>query len=346
MVSTATRAADLAVRLGNRECRGDGDVAIRGVSELRTAGPSDLCFARTRKHWEEAGSPTDCVVIVPEGVTLGVVAEIISPNPSLDFSRAARMLAPAPPRPSGIHGSATVDATAALGKDVAVGAGSVVGAGCEIGARSVLHANVTLYDGARIGEDCELHAGVVVRDGVVLGDRVTVHPGSVLGGDGFGYEFDERGLLEKVPQVGGVWVGDDVEIGANTTVDRARLGTTRIGHRCKIDNLVQIAHNCELGDDTVVISQAGLAGGARTGRGVAIMAQAGVLGHLSVGDRAVIGGRAGVREDVPAGARMFGAPAMDGSKWHRSVKLTERLPELFKRLRALERRAGREDADS
>jgi UDP-3-O-[3-hydroxymyristoyl] glucosamine N-acyltransferase len=314
--------------------------------ELRSAGAGDLCFARTRKHWEEAGSPTACVILVGEGVSLGAAAEIVSPNPSLDFSRAARILVPAPARPSGIHPSAAVHPSARLATDVAVGASSVVGADCEIGSGTVLHANVTLYDGVRLGSDCELHAGVVLRDGVAIGDRAIIHSGAVLGADGFGYEFDEQGLLEKVPQVGGVSVGDDVEIGANTTIDRARLGVTRIGNRCKIDNLVQIAHNCELGDDSVVISQAGFAGGARLGRGVAVLAQAGVLGHVHVGDGAVIGARAGVKDDVPAGARMFGAPAVAGSAWHRSVKLVDRLPELLKRLRALERRVAGDDGGS
>jgi UDP-3-O-[3-hydroxymyristoyl] glucosamine N-acyltransferase len=216
----------------------------------------------------------------------------------------------------------------------------VVGERSEIGAHSILGPSVTLAEDVRVGAHCRLHAGVVVRERCRLGDRVTLQPGVVIGGDGFGYEFNERGESEKVPQVGDVVIEDDVEIGANTTVDRARIGSTRIGRGTKIDNLVMIAHNCVIGPHSLIVAQSGLAGGTVFGERVIAMAQSGFAGQLEVGDGAFVAARAGVIENVPARSRVWGFPAVPERAWHRSVAYFARLPELARRIRALERKLG------
>jgi UDP-3-O-[3-hydroxymyristoyl] glucosamine N-acyltransferase len=213
----------------------------------------------------------------------------------------------------------------------------VLGAQARIGPRSVLFANVTLYDGVQVGSDCAIHAGCVLREGTRVGDRVVLQPGVVLGGDGFGYAITQTGELEAMPQLGGVRVEDDVEIGANTTVDRGAFGDTCIGRGAKLDNLVQVGHNVAIGESVVVVAQAGIAGSARIGRGALIMAQAGIPDHVTIGERAYVGPKSGVHGDVPAGARVMGYPHRDMRLFQRIFAALGRLPELVARVRALER---------
>jgi UDP-3-O-[3-hydroxymyristoyl] glucosamine N-acyltransferase len=204
----------------------------------------------------------------------------------------------------------------------------------------VLHSNATLYPDVEVGADCVIHAGVVLREGTRVGDRVVLEPGVVVGGDGFGYAPDGRGGLVKVPHVGRVVIEDDVEIGANSTVDRATLAETRIRRGARIDNLVQIAHNCDIGENAVVVAQSGLSGSTVVGRGAIVMAQAGSAGHLKIGDGAFVGARAGLHKDVADGGRVWGAPQMEERTWHRAMAALSRLPDVLRRLRAVERALG------
>ena len=224
-----------------------------------------------------------------------------------------------------------------------------------MGARSVVAANATLVADVEIGADCWIHAGAVLREQTQIGDRVVLQPGVVLGADGFGYVPDEQGRPVAMAQRGRVVVEDDVEIGANTTVDRATLDETRIRRGAKIDNLVQIAHNCDIGEHALIVAQTGLSGGTVVGRGAIVMAQVGSAGHLRIGEGAFVGARTGLHRDVPDGGRVFGSPEMEERTWHRVVAALKRLPELLKRVRRLERalegRAGGEgpsggDSDS
>jgi UDP-3-O-[3-hydroxymyristoyl] glucosamine N-acyltransferase len=202
----------------------------------------------------------------------------------------------------------------------------------------VLHANVTLYEGVCVGADCVIHSGCVLREGTRLGDRVVLQPGVVLGGDGFGYAIDEAGALEAMPQLGRVVVGDDVEIGANTTVDRGSLGDTRIERGAKLDNLVQVGHNVVIGESALLVAQAGIAGSTRIGRGALIMSQAGVPDHVTIGERAYVGPKTGVHGDVAAGERVMGYPHRELRAFQRVFAALGRLPGLIARVRALERR--------
>jgi len=334
------RIAELAERLGGRPLEGDPDFRVRGVGSLEEGGPSDLGFLRSAKFAGALAQARIGALIAPPGVEVGGRPVIRSLMPNLDFARAAALIAPFPRPEPGVHPTAFVDPTAKVDPEASIGVHASVGARSEIGPRTVLHANVTVCDDVRVGADCLLHPAVVVRERCVIGDRVILQPGVSIGADGFGYEFNERGEHEKVPQLGNVVIEDDVEIGANSAVDRARLGTTRIGRGVKIDNLVQVGHNCVIGAHSAIVAQAGLGGSTLVGSRVFIMAQAGSAGHLTIGDGCFVAARAGVTKDLPPGSRVWGFPALPERRWHRSTVLMERLPELLRRIRDLERRLG------
>jgi UDP-3-O-[3-hydroxymyristoyl] glucosamine N-acyltransferase len=331
---------ELAEKLGGRTVEGDVHFSVDGVATLDEGGATALGFVRG-EAWADAleGSAIGAVIAPPDVVVAGRPV-IRSPLPSLDFARATALLVPSPTPKPGVHQSAWVASTARVHPSASVGPRCVVGERCEIGSGTVLGASVTLTEDVHVGSECRLHAGVVVRERCWLGDRVTLQPGVTIGGDGFGYEFNERGESEKVPQVGDVVIEDDVEIGANSTVDRARIGSTRIGHGTKVDNLVMIAHNVVIGPHSLVVAQVGIAGGTQLGERVIAMAQSGFAGHLKVGDGVFVGARAGVIENLEPGARVWGFPAQAERAWHRSVAWLARLPELGRRVRALEKRLG------
>jgi UDP-3-O-[3-hydroxymyristoyl] glucosamine N-acyltransferase len=236
----------------------------------------------------------------------------------------------------GVHPTAIVSPTAKLGADVSIQPHAVIEAGVVVGDRTVIGAGTVVGTGCTIGADCVLYANVTLREYTVLGARVTLHPGVVLGADGFGYELT-GGKHQKVPQVGIVEIGDDVEIGANTAVDRARFGKTRIGRGTKIDNLVQIAHNCVVGEDCIICGQAALAGSTILGNRVILAGQVGLAGHMTVGDGAIILAQSGVNKDVPPGAFMFGSPAHPHNEAKRITAAIKHLPETVNRLREVEK---------
>ena len=340
--SRPARLDELAAELGRAVGRdvkvdGDADVHIAGVASLERAGTGDLVHCRSARHLEAARKSGGSAFVAPPGLEIDTRPILRSARPDLDFARLVRLLmradaAPAFPDPArAIAPDARLDATVALGPGCAVGARTRVGAG------TVLHAGVVLYPDVEIGSDCVLHAGVVVREGTRIGDRVVLHPGVVLGGDGFGYTGDEAGRLFKIPQVGIVVVEDDVEIGASTTVDRATLDETRIRRGARIDNLVQIAHNCDVGEGAVLAGQVGLSGSVRIGAGAALMGQVGVADHVEIGAGAFVAARSGVMRDVAPGARVFGAPAVEERAWHRVTAALPRLPDALRRLRRIER---------
>ena len=333
------RLAEIAAELG-RQVEGDPDLLICGVAELERAGPADIAFVRSAEYYDRAAASRAGALIVPAGLDPGSRSAIRSPNPALDFARVVERLSPELRPPPGLHPLAQLAEDAEVDASAALAAFVVVGSDCRVGARSVLHAHVTLYPGVVVGADCLIHSGVVLREGTILGDRVVLQPGVVIGGDGFGLVADERGLARRVPQIGRVVIEDDVEIGANTTVDRATLAETRIRRGAKIDNLVQIAHNCDIGENAIVVAQTGLSGSTVVGAGAVLMAQAGSAGHLRVGERAFVGARAGLHKDVAPGSRVWGAPQLEERRWHRAMAALARLPDALRRLRAVERELG------
>jgi len=340
---------ELGAALG-REAEGDAGFVVQGVAPLSGAGPGDLSFARSSAYARALAASRAGAVIVPPGLDAGGRPALRSARPDLDFARAVALLVAAERPAPGVHASAVVAADAHVDPSAHVGPLAVVGARATVGPRSVLHPHVVLYPDARIGADCVLHAGCVVREEVEIGDRVVLHPGAALGGDGFGYALDETGLPIKVPQVGRVVLEDDVEVGANATIDRATLGETRVRRNAKIDNLVVVSHNCDVGEDVLVAAQSGLAGSTTVGRGAILMGQTASAGHLTIGAASFLGARAALHKDLPPGSRVWGAPALEERRWHKSVAAFARLPEMLRRLRAVERklglrRAGREDAE-
>ncbi len=331
------RLADLAESLG-RPVEGAGQTPVRGAAPVEEAGPEEVTYVASARYTAQLAASRAGAVILPSGLDAGGRPAIRSPHPRLDFARAVALLHPVERPAAGVDPGARVAPDAAVDPAASVGAGAVVGARSRIGPRSVVHAGAFLYADVEVGADCEIHAGCVLREGTRVGDRVLLQPGVVIGGDGFGYQPDERGAWVRIPHRGRVVLEDDVEIGANSTVDRATFGETRIARGVKIDNLVMIAHNCDVGEDALIVAQSGLAGSAKVGRRAILMAKTGVADHRTIGDGAFTGASAGVARDVPAGARVWGTPALDEHVWRRMVAVLPRLPELLRRLRRLERR--------
>lgn len=332
--------AELAARLG-ATFEGDGARRLRTVATLAEAGPDALSWlghpdylpqlARTR-----AGAvlvPRECRV--PAGLTVIRVGD-----PDLAMCTVLSLLAPAPPAVApGVHPSAVIEAGAVI-DGAAVGAHVVVAARARVGPGTQLHPGVYVGPDSTIGRDCVLWPNVVVRERVTIGDRVIIHANATIGADGFGY-LQREGRNVKIPQVGTVMIEDDVEVGANAAIDRARSGVTRVRRGAKIDNLVQIGHNCDIGEDSIIVSQAGLSGSVTLGRGVMLAGQVGVADHIRVGDGARIGAQAGLIGDVPPGAAWIGSPALDGKAFWRQMAALRRLPKWSEQLRELTRRVER-----
>jgi len=333
------RVRDLAERLGC-SFEGDGGQRVTGVASLAKGGPGDLGFLRSEKLLRELAGSRIGVVIAPPGVDVGPRPVIRSPNPGLHFARAVALIHPVARPEPGVHPTAQVDPSAEVDPKASIGSHCSVGPRCRIGAGSVLHPQVALYADVAVGADCTLHSRVVVREGCRLGDRVVLQPGVIIGADGFGYVFDESGGWEHVPHTGAVVLEDDVEIGANSTIDRSLLGDTRIGRGTKIDNLVMVGHNCEIGEHSVIAAQVGMSGSSTVERRVVMMGQSALAGHLTVGEGAFVGARAGVASDVPPNARVWGTPQQEERGWARSVAVFRKLPELVRRVRAIEKHLG------
>lgn len=324
---------------------GDGNIDIRGVAGIGEAVEGEISFIANQRYASAAAATKASAVIVSENWSSACSAALIrANNPDETFAKAAMLFYTPPPRPAiGVHPSASVAADAEIGENVSIGAFCLVESGAKIGAGTVVFPQCYIGRKAVLGENCWLYPQVSLREAVILGKRVIVHNGTVIGSDGFGYSVDGQGIRTKISQIGIVEIGDDVEIGANVTIDRARFGKTRIGHGVKIDNLVQIAHNVVIGDHSVLVAQVAIAGSTHIDEKVIIAGQAGVAGHVHIGAGAVIGAKAAVTKDVAAGEYMIGVPAMPAAKFKRTQagimllpKLKERVAELALRIRNLE----------
>jgi UDP-3-O-[3-hydroxymyristoyl] glucosamine N-acyltransferase len=330
---------ELAQRTGGRVV-GDPAVTIERIAAIDDADATTLTFAVDEKYLRAAlGSRAAAVLADASLLAAGEpYPKPILAVPSARVTLAALLAALEPPRPLGpfVHPTAAVDPAASLGEGVWVGPHVAVGARAQVGDRTVLHAGVVLGADARVGADCLFHARAFLADRCVAGDRVVLQAGAVIGSDGFGWAFLD-GRLVKIPQIGIVTLGDDVEIGANTCVDRAQTGVTSIGTGTKIDNLCQIGHNARIGEHTAIAAFAGLAGTTTIGDYVRVGGQSAFPGHTTIGNRVIIGGGSHVWGDVPDGAFVSGQPAQDHRSWVRLQAYIRRLPKLFGRVDALEK---------
>ncbi len=329
--------SDLAVRLG---CTlvGEVDLEVSRVAGLEDARPGDVSFLANRKYVHHVATTNATAVIVAEGLATAPCALLKCRDPYLTFANAVALLAP-PDRPtSGVSPLASVAPDAALGPDVSIGAFAIVGSGAVIGARTVLHPHAVVYAGARIGDDCVVHAHASIRERCELGSRVIVQNGAVIGGDGFGYAPRPDGSYQKIPQVANVVLEDDVEVGANATIDRPAVGETRIQSGTKIDNLVQIAHGVRVGRNVMLVAQVGIAGSTTVGDSVVLAGQVGVAGHLHIGDGARATAQSGIPNSVPAGALVSGYPAIDNREWLKASAVFRKLPELRKAIHDMSER--------
>jgi UDP-3-O-[3-hydroxymyristoyl] glucosamine N-acyltransferase len=324
-------------RLVGGELVGDAATAIHGLASLERARAGELSFVTsTRYQRAAAGSQASAFVIGP-GIDVGGRPAIRVSQPALAVATLLRTFHPQPAAVPGVHPTAVVAPSARVAAGATVAEFVVVGPDSTVGDGATLHAHVVVGARCRVGEDAVLHPHVVLRADVEVGRRVVIHPGTVLGADGFGYAFDGA-RHQKIPQVGRVVVEDDVEIGANVTIDRATLGETVIGRGTKIDNLVQIGHNTVVGADAIIVAQTGISGSCRIGNRAVLAGQVGVVDHVTIGDGAQVGSQAGVTRDVPAAAQVLGSPAIPVAEARRALLSLPRLPELLREVRALERR--------
>jgi len=336
---------DLAAELGGRVV-GDDSVGIVGVETLDRAGPSHISFYTNRRYKKaflatRAGAvivgPRDAEGEVPEGVSL-----LVCDEPYLAFAKVSTRFHRPPTYPAGVDPRAAVEEGAEVDPTATVLPFAYVGRGARIGARTVIHAHCAILDGVTIGEDCILYPGVVVREGCVIGPRTIIQPGAIIGGDGYGFAFEKNGPRGprhfKVPQIGKVVIGADVEVGANTCIDRGTVGDTQVGDGAKLDDLVMIAHNVEVGPLSLLAGCSAVAGSTKLGPGVVLGGQVGVIGHLDLGAGAKVAAGSRVMTDLAPGSESGGYPAVRQAHWLREQAARQRLPELLKQVRELKKR--------
>ena len=330
------RLGDLASRVGGRVA-GDPERRIRGVATLEEAGPSDLAFLTNPKYRKGAEATRAGAILVAWGTLLPGRDLLEVPEPYLALAEILDLLYPPRERRPGVSPLAFVGEGAETGEDAEVGPFAVLGAGARIGRRTTVGAGAVLGEGAEVGDDTVIHPRAVLYPGTRVGSRCIIHAGVVLGADGFGFATSS-GKHRKVPQLGRVVVEDDVEIGANSAVDRGMLGETVVGRGTKIDDLVMVAHGVRIGPDGLMAAQAGIAGSTRVGRGVTFAGQSGAAGHLSIGDGSVVAAKSAVFADLPDRSFVAGIPAVNHLTWKRAQALIRSLPELRARVLRLEAR--------
>jgi len=323
---------------------GDATAVVTGLSTLDAAVEGQITFLANPKYASKVASTRATAVVVTPGAESFGKNVIEVKNPYLAFAKLLTLFTARPRIPQGIMDGAFVGKNVTIGEGVSVYPGAFVADGVRIGNRVTLYPGVSVYEGAVLGDDVTLHANVSVRERCRIGNRVIVQNGAVIGSDGFGYAPDGKEWY-KIPQVGIVVIEDDVEIGANSTIDRAALEVTLIRRGTKIDNMVQIAHNCSIGENCMIVSQVGIAGSSSIGSNVTIGGNTGIVGHVKIGDNAMIGGMSGVSNDVPSGQIVSGIPAFPHRDWLKASKVMQKLPDLRKSVMTMEKRLAELEAE-
>lgn len=333
-------------KITETQIEGNTALEIKGLAGIEEAGPEDITFLSNPRYRPRLKTTRAGAIFLAPGMDAPSGCSVLrTDDPYLAFTRIIPHYYERPRQAPGIHPSAVVDASARLGKDLAVGPNVVIEGDAEIGDRTEIGSNTTIHRGARIGSDCVIHSNAVVREYVRLGDRVILQNGAVIGADGFGFAPTRDRQYVKMIQAGTVILEDDVEVGANATVDRATVGATVIGRGTKLDNLVQVGHGCAIGENTVIAAQGGLAGSTKVGARVMMGGQVALGGNGTIGDDVMIAGRTGVIGSVPDGARIAGFPQMAIELWRKVAASIVYLPDVLRRLRRVERKLGlrRED---
>lgn len=324
----------------NGELRGDPEIEITGVEGIESARESDITFLRTEKPPQGLELRAGALLVKEFLEDIAQIAQIRVKNPQYAFAKLLELFYVKRPSMKGISKGAFIEEGAWIDQPVTIYPFAYISKGAKIGKGSIIGPNVFIGEDSSIGEDCLIYPNVVIRENVIIGNRVIIHSGTVIGSDGFGYVFEE-GRHYKIPQVGGVLIEDDVEIGANVTVDRATKGYTTIMKGTKIDNLVQIAHNVKIGPHGIIVAQTGIAGSSELGAGVILAGQVGVADHIKIDSGVRVGAQSGIMEDLKTGNYM-GTPTLPAREWFRLFALYKRLPELFKRVKDIEDRFNKE----
>lgn len=319
--------------------RGSADLEITSTAGLDLAGEGDITFLANPKYTPQIAGTKASAIYLNEGITIerDDIGVLRAKDSYVAYTRAMRLFFPEPTLKKLIHQTAVIDETATVAKDVEIHANAVIGADCIIASGVRIMPNVTIYDGVKIGENTTIHAGVSVRENCEIGSNCIIHNNSTIGSDGFGYAKDENKQWLKIPQTGRVVLENDVEIGANTAIDCASVGETRLKRGAKIDNLVQIGHSCTIDEDALICAQTGLAGSSFIGKRVILTGQVGIAGHLKIGDDAVLTAKSATSHDVEPGKIMSGIPAFENREWLRSTAAFRKLGEFAGRLRKLEK---------
>jgi UDP-3-O-[3-hydroxymyristoyl] glucosamine N-acyltransferase len=326
------------------EIIGEENTQISSVNGIREAQEGDITFLANALYRPLINTTKASAIITSKEISSAPKPIIRTDDPSMAFSKVISLFqgSVTDSVPFGISKNAVIGKDAKLGKNASISDFVVIESGVEIGDNVIIHPHVYIGRNSKIGKDVKLYSGVSVREECIIGDRVIIHSNSVIGSDGFGY-INVNGCYKKIPQTGTVCIGDDVEIGSNVSIDRARFGKTVIGKGTKIDNLVQIAHNVSIGDNTVIVSQTGISGSARIGSNVILAGQSGIVGHIEVGDNVIVGAQAGITKSVPAGSIMLGSPANSMSEQKRIFACLNKLPELFKTVKMLKDKILKQD---
>ena len=332
--------AELAKRTFSNIERGNADLEIKSAAGLDIAAPDEITFLANPKYTPQIETTRASAIFLNENVKLERedIAVLRSKDAYLAYTRALRLFNPEAKINPSIHKSAVIDETAKIAESVEIMANAVIGKNCEIAENVKIFPNATIYDGVKIGANSVIHSGVSVRENCEIGKHCIIHNNTTIGSDGFGYAKTEEKSWLKIPQTGNVVLEDNVEIGANTAIDCASVGETRIKSGAKIDNLVQIGHSCTIEEDALICSQTGLAGSSVIGKRVILAGQVGIAGHLRVGDDVVITAKSATSHDVEDGKIISGVPAFDNRDWLRSIAAFRRLGEMARTIRDLEKR--------
>lgn len=336
-ILTALTLHELAERIGCR-LEGDGDLQITGVAGIEQAGPGEVTFVANPKYLASLAGTRATAVILDDLAPAPPCAALRTPSPYVAFAKALELFADIPRPPVGLDACSAVGRDVTFGRDVAIGPFVTIGNGASIGDGTVIYSHVAIGASARVGRGCILYSHVSLRERVTVGDRAILHPGVVVGSDGYGFARQPDGTHYKIPQIGTVVLEDDVELGANTTIDRPPVGETRIGAGTKIDNLVQIAHGIRVGRRVLIAAQTGIAGSTTLEDDVVFGGQVGVAGHITVARGTVATAQSGITNSTQPGSFLSGTPAVPNAEWRKASVLVRRLPEMRQRIAELERR--------